>query len=133
MRKACRPSRSITLGTPSRSTPPGIPPTSHNPECNEGRSARRREWNHLGKLGTVERAIEYNEQALVISKEIGDRRSEAIHLYNLGNLYQEEGDQQRAYEMYEQSLEIKEKVLPSDHPSIHQAKEAIHSLEDHSS
>ena len=43
---------------------------------------------NLGKayaaLGEVRRAIEYYEQALVISREIGDRRGEGNDLGNLG-------------------------------------------------
>jgi len=35
-------------------------------------------------LGQVEKAIEYYEQALVISKEIGDKRGEGNRLGNLG-------------------------------------------------
>ena len=34
--------------------------------------------------GAAEQAIEYYEQALAISREIGDRRGEGIHLNNLG-------------------------------------------------
>ncbi len=38
-------------------------------------------------LGQVDQAIEYYEQALVISREIGDRQGEGADLGNLGRAY----------------------------------------------
>ncbi len=46
-------------------------------------------------LGQVERAIEHYAAALSISREIGDRRAEGNHSWNLGLLY-EESDPARA-------------------------------------
>jgi tetratricopeptide (TPR) repeat protein len=68
-------------------------------------------WNHqLGMikllLGQVEKAIEYYEQALVISKETGDRRGEGTHLGNLGSAYGDLGQVEKAIEYYEQALVI---------------------------
>ncbi|NIN29083.1 MAG: tetratricopeptide repeat protein, partial [Hydrogenophaga sp.] len=45
--------------------------------------------NAYSDLGEVGRAIEYYEQALAIAREIGDRRGEAFHCWNLGLLYAE--------------------------------------------
>ena len=40
-------------------------------------------------LGDARKAIEFHEQALVIAREIGDRRGEGTELGNLGNRYAE--------------------------------------------
>ena len=61
-------------------------------------------------LGDVRRAIENYEQALVISREIGDRRGEGTDLGNLGNAYQSLGDVRRAIENYEQALVISREI-----------------------
>ncbi len=52
------------------------------------------------------RAIEYYEQALQISREIGDRRGEGNRLGNLGLAYSGLGEVARAIEYYEQALQI---------------------------
>jgi tetratricopeptide (TPR) repeat protein len=49
-------------------------------------------------LGQMERAIEHYQQALAISREIGDRRGEAFTCWNLGLLY-EESEPARAVEL----------------------------------
>ncbi|KAF5410364.1 MAG: tetratricopeptide repeat protein [Euryarchaeota archaeon] len=62
--------------------------------------------NAYSALGQVEKAIGYYEAALVISREIGDRRGEGNHLGNLGNAYSDLGEVERAIEYYEDSLTI---------------------------
>jgi tetratricopeptide (TPR) repeat protein len=57
-------------------------------------------------LGQVEKAIEYYEQALVISRGIGDRCGEGNHLGNLGLAYSDLGQVEKAIEYYEQALVI---------------------------
>ena len=45
-------------------------------------------WNAYADLGETHKAIEFHEQALVIDREIGDRRrGEGQDLGNLGNAY----------------------------------------------
>jgi tetratricopeptide (TPR) repeat protein len=61
-------------------------------------------------LGEVERAVEYYEQALVIAKEIGDRRGEGNRLGSLGNAYYALGQVERAIEFYEQALVIAKEI-----------------------
>ena len=61
-------------------------------------------------LGEVERAIEYHEQALQISREIGDRRGEGADLGNLGNAYSALGEVERAIATFEQALEIDREI-----------------------
>ena len=70
---------------------------------------RRGEGNSLGNLGIAyrqlgeeRRAIEYHEQALVISREIDDRRGEGADLGSLGTAYLALGEERRAIEHYEQ-------------------------------
>ena len=61
-------------------------------------------------LGEPQSAIAQFEQALVISREIGDRRGEGITLSNLGNAYTSLGDARRAIEQYQQALVLLSKV-----------------------
>ena len=55
-------------------------------------------------LGQVDKAIEYYEQALVIAREIGDRRGEGTWLGSLGVAYHQLGQVDTAIEYYEQAL-----------------------------
>lgn len=57
-------------------------------------------------LGDTRKAIEYYEQALKISREIGDRRGEGVDLGNLGNAYHRLGETRKSIEYYEQALKI---------------------------
>ena len=61
-------------------------------------------------LGEVQKAIEYHEQALIISREIGDRRGEGSTLGNLGVAYKNLGEVQKAIEFYEQRIEIAREI-----------------------
>ena len=58
----------------------------------------------------MRRAIEYYEQALLISREIGDRRGEGHWLGNLGIAYAALGEVRRAIEHYEQALLISREI-----------------------
>jgi len=60
-------------------------------------------YSHLGEPRKV---IEYYEQALKISREIGDRRVEGTVLGNLGNAYIRLGETRKAIEFLKQSLSI---------------------------
>jgi tetratricopeptide (TPR) repeat protein len=69
--------------------------------------------SHLGNLGIAHRrlgethkAIEYYQQALEISREIGDRVGEGNRLGNLGIAYRRLGEAHKAIEFYKQALEI---------------------------
>ena len=50
------------------------------------------------------------EQALAISREIGDRQGEAIDLGNLGNCYSDLGQIPRAIDSYEQALAVARQI-----------------------
>ena len=63
-----------------------------------------------GDLGQTARAIEYCEQALDISREVGDRRGEGMDLGNLGFCYCNLGQTARAIEYCEQALDIDREV-----------------------
>jgi tetratricopeptide (TPR) repeat protein len=58
----------------------------------------------------VERAIEHYQQALAISREIGDRRGEGNRLGNLGLAYADLGQVERAIEHYQQALTISREI-----------------------
>jgi tetratricopeptide (TPR) repeat protein len=61
-------------------------------------------------LGELRKAIEYYEQALKISTEIGNRRKEGADLGNLGNAYSDLGEPRKAIEYYEQTLKISTEI-----------------------
>jgi tetratricopeptide (TPR) repeat protein len=61
-------------------------------------------------LGQVKRAIEYYEQALVISREIDSRRDEGTWLGNLGVAYRDLGEAKQAIEYHEQALVIAREI-----------------------
>jgi len=63
--------------------------------------------NNLGvsyvEMGNYSKAIEYLEQSLQLSREVGDRTSEPSILNNLASTYEKSGDLVRAIELYEQA------------------------------
>lgn len=61
-------------------------------------------------LSDQRKAIEYNEQALAIAREVGDKSSEENALGNLGNSYQFLGDNRKAIEHYEKALAIAREI-----------------------
>jgi tetratricopeptide (TPR) repeat protein len=61
-------------------------------------------------LGEYQRAIECHEQALVISREIGDRRGEGNALGNLGIAYDNLGDYHKSIEYMEQVLVLMREI-----------------------
>jgi len=62
--------------------------------------------NAYSHLGEPRKAIEYYQQALEISKEIGDKQGEGEALGNLGNEYSHLGELRKAIKYYEKSLNI---------------------------
>jgi len=62
------------------------------------------------QIGSYKKAIEFHEQALVISKEIGDRRGEGNHLGNLGLAYSHLGQVEKAIEYYQKALVISKEI-----------------------
>ncbi len=63
-----------------------------------------------GDLGNAKKSIDYNEQALKIAREIGDRRGEGNQLGNLGNAYNALGDAKKSIDYYEQALKIAREI-----------------------
>ncbi|WP_257236652.1 tetratricopeptide repeat protein [Nostoc sp. 'Peltigera malacea cyanobiont' DB3992] len=76
----------------------------------------RENWNYLASLsslgladfslGQYQQAIDFHQQCLEISREIGDRNSEGKSLINLGLVYLYQGQYQEAIEFFQQSLDI---------------------------
>jgi len=70
--------------------------------------------NSLGilffQLSSYKKAIEYHEQALVIAKEMGDRRVVGTSLGNLGSAYSSLGQVEKAIEYYKQALAISQEI-----------------------
>ena len=64
----------------------------------------------LQKLGKYQDATEHHENALAISREIGDRKLEADVYGNLGIVFQKLGDYEKAREYQEKALAISEKT-----------------------
>jgi tetratricopeptide (TPR) repeat protein len=63
-----------------------------------------------GSLGKIQEALDYFEQALVISREVGNGSMEGTTLNNLGQLYNALGKMQEALDYFEQALVISREV-----------------------
>ncbi len=61
-------------------------------------------------LGEYQKASEFYQQSLAITREIGDRGGEAASYIGLGNVYQSLGEYQKAIEFHQQSLAITRKI-----------------------
>jgi tetratricopeptide (TPR) repeat protein len=85
-------------------------PSGSDPESNRNASSQINILNELGiayySLSEYNRAIEFHQQSLEISRKIGDRNGERSSLGNLGNAYYSLGQYQQAINFYQQSLEI---------------------------
>jgi tetratricopeptide (TPR) repeat protein len=64
----------------------------------------------LWETGRYSRAVKCYQQALAISREIGDRLREGIWLGNLGNAYSNLGEVQKAIDHYQQALVISREI-----------------------
>jgi tetratricopeptide (TPR) repeat protein len=62
------------------------------------------------KMGDFSKAIEYYEQALILSREIGDRKAEVTIISNLGSVYEKIGDLIRATDFYEHALLLSREI-----------------------
>jgi tetratricopeptide (TPR) repeat protein len=75
---------------------------------------KRKSVGNLGtayrNIGQVQRAISRYEQALEMSREIGDRSGEGRRLDELGTCYSALGQASRAIEYHEQALEIAREI-----------------------
>ena len=89
-------------------------PSGSDPESNRNASSQINILNELGiayrSLSEYNRAIEFDQQALEISRKIGDRNGEAASLGNLGNAYDALGQYQQAINFHQQSLEIDREI-----------------------
>ena len=54
----------------------------------------------------MQKALEKYNEALPISRAVGDRRGEATTLNNIGAVYQSLGETQKALEKYNEALPI---------------------------
>jgi hypothetical protein len=61
-------------------------------------------------LGESRKAIEFYEQQVLITQEIGDRRGEGIALYNMAISFAQLGESTRAIGFGEQSLSIHQEI-----------------------
>ena len=62
------------------------------------------------EIGDARKAIEYYKQAMLIHREVGDRRGQAIVLEDIGTAYSGIGDARKAIEYHKQALEIVREV-----------------------
>jgi tetratricopeptide (TPR) repeat protein len=83
----------------------------------EKMQSKKEKMNLMSELGSIHlllseprKAIEFHEQALAISREIGDHRGEGVHLGNLGLAYSDLGESRKAIEFYEQALAISREI-----------------------
>jgi len=70
--------------------------------------------NNLGRvyddLGDKAKALEHYNQALPLSRQVGDKSGEATTLNNLGLVYDALGDKQQALDFYQQALPLRRQV-----------------------
>jgi len=66
--------------------------------------------NVYDSLGEYQKAIEFHQQSLAITREIGDRGGEGKSYMGLGNVYYSLGEYQKAIEFYQQSLAITREI-----------------------
>ncbi|MCA2618359.1 MAG: tetratricopeptide repeat protein, partial [Microcystis sp. M110S1] len=66
--------------------------------------------NVYNSLGEYQKAIEFHQQSLAITREIGDRGGEGKSYNNLGNVYHSLGEYQKAIEFHQQSLAITREI-----------------------
>ncbi|NCR07268.1 MAG: tetratricopeptide repeat protein [Microcystis aeruginosa LG13-11] len=66
--------------------------------------------NVYRSLGEYQKAIEFHQQSLAITREIGDRGGEGKSYGNLGAVYYSLGEYQKAIEFYQQSLAITREI-----------------------
>jgi CHAT domain-containing protein/Flp pilus assembly protein TadD len=66
--------------------------------------------NTYDGLGQYQKAIEFRQQSLTISREIGDRNGEGDALGNLGTAYHSLGQYQKAIEFFQLSLTISREI-----------------------
>ncbi len=59
-------------------------------------------------------AIKYNEQALVIAQEIGNREIEGYNIGNLGVAYAQLGETSEAIEYHKQHLAVAQEIGDQD-------------------
>ena len=64
----------------------------------------------MRRLGEVERAIEYHEQALSIHREVKNRQGEGSTLGNLGLVYADLGEVERAKGYWQEALVIFQEI-----------------------
>ncbi|MDA0267813.1 MAG: tetratricopeptide repeat protein, partial [Cyanobacteria bacterium] len=110
---------------------------THPPSAREAQSQFGEALNRLGlayqSLGEYQRAIDFQQQSLEISREIGDRKGEANSLNNLAIAYHYLGKYQRAIDFQQQSLEISREIgdRKGEANSLSNLGSAYHSLGDY--
>ena len=59
------------------------------------------------KLGQLQKALEYYNQALPLRRVVGDRENEALTLNNIGRVYEALGEKQKALDYFNQARLVK--------------------------
>jgi tetratricopeptide (TPR) repeat protein len=79
-------------------------------------------YNNLGlvydALGQKQEALRYYQQALAISREVGDRAGEGTTLWNIGALYFEQGRNDAALACFLRARNIYEEVLSPNREGV---------------
>jgi tetratricopeptide (TPR) repeat protein len=73
-------------------------------------------------LGDKGQALAYYEQALPLSRQVGDRWGESITCYNMGLIYADLGDLAQAEQLLMRTVELDEAI---DHPDLESDRAAL--------
>ncbi|UJR09953.1 hypothetical protein I4U23_014176, partial [Adineta vaga] len=80
-----------------------------------GDTGLKRLGNLLLKIGHFNQAEELYKALLDQTCDMNDK---GLYYHQLGSVYDHQGDYKKAVEYYDKALEIREKTLPSNHPSL---------------
>jgi DNA-binding SARP family transcriptional activator len=69
---------------------------------------------HSYLLEQYEKAVQYNDEALKLAREMGNLRAEAALLSNLGELFERQGDFERALQLYQNAINLSKETGNKD-------------------
>lgn len=84
----------------------------------------------MHQSGELDQALDYCEQALHISREVGDHAIEASALYNIGQVHRSRGGLAAALEAFEHLVGLKDFITQPDLESYRRVLEQVQNERD---